>query len=71
MLDIFGKFGYNKINEREVIKMTEIREKVYDKIEMDYEIRNLRKLGYVRTQNCFWFETWEKENNRVILERDF
>lgn len=51
--------------------MTEVTVKVYDSIEAEYEIRNLRKLGYKRTQNAFWVENWEKDNNRVILERDF
>lgn len=51
--------------------MTEIRVKVYDSTEADYEIRNLRKLGYQRTQNAFWVEHWEKGSHRVILERDF
>lgn len=51
--------------------MTEVIVKVYDSVEAEYEIKNLRKCGYKRTQNCFWFEYWEKGNNRVILERDF
>lgn len=51
--------------------MKEIRVKVYDSTEAEYEIRNLRKLGYTRTQNAFWVEWWEKGDNRVILERDF
>ena len=51
--------------------MTEVTVKVYDSIEAEYEIRNLRKLGYKRIQNAFWVEYWEKDNNRVILERDF
>lgn len=49
----------------------EIIVKAYDSVETDYKIRNLRKLGYKRTQNAFWVEWWEKDNNRVILERDF
>ena len=51
--------------------MTQVTVKVYDSIEAEYEIRNLRKLGYQRTQNAFFFFFWEKDNNRVILERDF
>ena len=51
--------------------MTEVRVKVYDSVEAEYEIKNLRKLGYQRTENAFWVEYWEKGNNRVILERDF
>lgn len=51
--------------------MKEITVKVYDSEEAAYEIRNLRKLGYRRTQNAFWVEWWEKGDNRVILERDF
>lgn len=51
--------------------MTEVTVKVYDSIEAEYEIKNLVKLGYKRTQNAFWIEHWEKNNNRVILERDF
>ena len=59
------------IKEREMIKMTEVRVKVYDSVEADYEIRNLRKLGYKRTENCYWFERWSNGSNLVILERDF
>ena len=51
--------------------MTEVRVKVYDSVEAEYEIRNLRKLGYVRTQNCYWIEHWSNGTNLVILERDF
>ena len=51
--------------------MTEVIVKVHDSIEAEYEIINLRKLGYRRTQNAYWVEWWEKGNNRVILERDF
>lgn len=51
--------------------MTEIKVKVYDSVEAEYEVKNLKKLGYVRTQNTFWFEWWEKGNNRVVMERDF
>lgn len=50
---------------------TEVTVKVYDSEEASYEIRNLKKLGYQRTQNAFWVEWWEKETNRVILVRDF
>ena len=49
----------------------EIIVKAYDSVETDYKIRNLGKLGYKRTQNAFWVEWCEKDNNRVILERDF
>lgn len=52
-------------------KTTEVNVKVYDSVEAAYEIKNLKKAGYVRTQNCFWFEHWEKGTNRVILGRDF
>lgn len=51
--------------------MKEVTVRVYDSIEADYEIRNLRKCGYVRTQNCFWVEHWVKGDNRVVLVRDF
>ena len=50
---------------------TEVVVKVYDNTEAEYETRNLKKLGYRRTQNCFWVEHWENDKNRVILERDF
>ena len=50
---------------------TEVTVKVYDSVEAEYEIRNLKKLGYTRTQNAFWIEQWENDTNRVILERDF
>lgn len=61
------------ISESEETKMkkTEVVVKVYDSVEAEYEIRNLRKLGYERVQNCFWAEHWVKGNNKVILERDF
>lgn len=45
--------------------------KVYDAEEAAYEIRSLKKLGYTRTSNCFWVETWEKDGYVVQLERDF
>ena len=51
--------------------MKEVNVKVYDEVEAAREISNLRKLGYRRTQNCYWVEFWEKGSNRVILERDF
>lgn len=51
--------------------MREVLDKVYDEIEAEYEIRNLKKAGYVRIQNCFWFEHWVKGDTKVILERDF
>ena len=51
--------------------MKEVNVKVYDEAEATYEISNLRKLGYRRTQNSYWVEYWEKGLNRVILERDF
>lgn len=51
--------------------MTEVIDKVYDSVEYDYEVRNLRKAGYQRVQNCFWFEHWVKGNTLVILERDY
>lgn len=51
--------------------MTEIIVKVYDSVEAEHETRNLRKLGYERTQNAFWVEHWKKGNHLVILERDF
>ena len=33
---------------------------LYDSVEAEHEIRNLRKLGYTRTQNAYWVEWWEK-----------
>lgn len=51
--------------------MKEVIVKVYDIEEAEYETRNLKKLGYRRTLEAFWIEYWEKDNNRVILERDF
>ena len=51
--------------------MKELTVKVYDSVEAEYEIRNLKKLGYIRTQHAYWVEWWEKDNNRVIVERDF
>lgn len=51
--------------------MTEIIVKVYDSVEAEHETRNLRKLGYERTQNAFWVEHWKKGDHLVILERDF
>lgn len=51
--------------------MKEVLVKVYDSVEAECEIRSLRKRGYVRTQNAYWVEWWEKDDNRVILERDF
>lgn len=51
--------------------MSEVRVKVYDEEEAQYEIRNLRKAGYVRVENCFWYEHWMKGSHLVILERDF
>lgn len=50
---------------------TEVIDKVYDSVEAEYEIRNLKRAGYKRVQNCFWTEIWENEKNRVILVRDF
>lgn len=51
--------------------MKEVNVKVYDSVEAEHEIRNLRKLGYTRIQNAYWVEWWEKDDNRVILERDY
>lgn len=45
--------------------------KVYDAEEAAYEIRQLKKLGYNRTSNCFWIEIWEKAGYVVQVERDF
>lgn len=50
---------------------TEVISKVYDSTEAEYEIRSLKKLGYTRIQNSFWFEYWEKGTHRVIIERDY
>lgn len=51
--------------------MKEVIVKVHDSEEAEREIRNLRKLGYSRTQNAYWVEWWEKDEDHVILERDF
>lgn len=50
---------------------TEVTLKVYDSTEAENVIRSLKKLGYIRTQNSFWVEYWEKGTHRVIIERDY
>lgn len=50
---------------------TEVIVRVYDSVDADYEIRNLLKLGYTCTQNCFYVEHWQKGSHLVILIRDF
>lgn len=31
----------------------------------------LKKDGYSRVSNCFWFEEWKKGDDIWIIERDF
>lgn len=66
-----GKDNNRQARGQEEKKMTEIIVKVYDSVEAEHETRNLRKLGYERTQNAFWVEHWKKGDHLVILERDF
>lgn len=35
------------------------------------EIGRLKKEGYKRVSNCYWYETWEKGKEKVEIERDF
>ena len=51
--------------------MTEMNVRVRDAEEAAEEIANLKRYGYKRVANCFWYETWIKDNNRVVLERDY
>lgn len=46
-------------------------EKLHSEEDVQYEIYNLKKLGYKRIENCVWVEYWEKENWIVKLVRDF
>lgn len=52
-------------------EMTKLTIKVYDSQDAEKEMRNLKRLGYTRTQNAYWVEYWVKGERMVILERDF
>lgn len=45
--------------------------KVYSERQAQEQIAQLKRDGYKRIQNCYWYETWENGNSRVEIERDF
>lgn len=51
--------------------MEEIKKVCKSEKEVQNGIANLKRGGFVRTQNCYWVEWWEKNNTRFIVIRDF
>lgn len=33
--------------------------------------KQLKRYGYVKIADCYWTKIYEKDNHRVILNRDF
>lgn len=42
-----------------------------DEESISKEIWRLKKEGYKRVSNCYWYETWENGEKEVEIERDF
>ena len=51
--------------------MNEITKRCKNENEVQEGIANLKKAGFVRTQNCYWVEWWEKNSTRFVVVRDF
>ena len=45
--------------------------KEHSEMEAQEDIANLKRYGYKRISNCYWYERWEKDNWIVEIERDF
>jgi hypothetical protein len=58
--------------EREyTIMKADVNVKAHDEEEAQYHIGQLKRYGYKRISNCYWYERWEKDNWVVEIERDF
>ena len=51
--------------------MTEIIKNCKSEQEVQEGINNLERAGFVRTQNCYWVEWWEKNDIRYVVKREF
>ena len=45
--------------------------KEHSEMEAQEDIANLKRYGYKRISNCYWYERYEKDNWIVEIERDF
>lgn len=59
----------NRNNKEEIIKMKNFKAIT----EKDFQTmkNQLTAKGYKRTENCYWYETFTKDDDIVSLERDF
>lgn len=42
-----------------------------DEESISKEIWRLKKEGYKRISNCYWYETWKNGEKEIEIERDF
>ena len=66
-----GCIGYSPVFKEGGGKMMTIKKIFKDEESISREIGRLKKDGYQRISNCYWYETWKKENVTIELERDF
>lgn len=51
--------------------MKEITKICHSEEEVQEGTRNLERAGFVRKQNCYWVEWWEKNETRFVVVREF
>lgn len=43
----------------------------YTEEDMMYHVSQLKRYGYTKTADCMWTKIFEKDDNMVILNREF
>ena len=51
--------------------MNKVEIKCYTEEEMRYHTSQLKRYGYTKVADCMWTLIFEKDNNTVILNREY
>lgn len=51
--------------------MNELKINCYTENDMKYHTSQLLRYGYKKTNDCMWTKIFEKDNNIVILNREY
>lgn len=56
---------------KNTIETNEVTIACYNEKDMFYNVSQMKRYGYIKTNDCMWVLIFEKGNSRVILIREF